>query len=179
MTTSRTRKAVADRVSDRTAVALTAEGRRMLEERVAAIRDVSLPTLRPLLAVHDRDERDVAEFERAQAELDRLERLLAEAAVLDHTGADPARVHLGARIVIETPDQHRETVRIVHPVEASLDDERIAATSPLARAVLGAEVGETVWVPAPIGAWPARVVEVMLDGVPARRRPKKALASAS
>lgn len=160
-------------------VPLTAEGHAILAERARRLREERLPELRPLLVERERDERDVAEFERAQAELDRLERLLAEAAVLDHTGADPARVHLGARVVIETPDQHRETVRIVHPVEASLDDERIALTSPLAQAVLGAAVGETVWVPAPIGAWPARVVEVMLDGAPARRRRKQALASAS
>jgi len=34
-------------------------------------------------------------------------------------------------------------------------------------------------VPAPIGAWPARVVDVMLDDAPALRRRRKALASAS
>ena len=160
-------------------VPLTAQGHAILVERARRLREERLPELRPLLVERERDERDVAEFERSQAELDRLERLLAESAVLDHTGADPARVHLGARIVIETPDQHRETVRIVHPVEASLDDERIALTSPLAQAVLGARVGETVWVPAPIGAWPARVVEVLLDDAPGLRRPKKTLASAS
>ena len=109
----------------------------------------------------ERDERIVAEFERTVSELHRLEQLLAEAAPIP---ADPAlfdgRAALGARVHVEIPDGERTWVRLVHPEEAFLDDERVSATSPLAVALLGARVGHTVWVAAPSGLWPCRVLDV-------------------
>jgi transcription elongation GreA/GreB family factor len=144
---------------------LTAEGHDLLSQRARRLRESTLPELRPLLQEWERDERMVAEFERAQAELDRLEHLLAEAEVLQpDPDAFDGRVRLGARIVLELPDGERTTVRLVHPEEAFLDDERVSATSPLAVAVLGARVGHTVWVAAPSGPWPCRVVDVVVDG---------------
>lgn len=143
---------------------LTVDGRNRLQERAERLRGETLPELRPLLSEWQRDERAVAEFERAQAELDRLEGLLAEAGTLS---GDPerfdGRVELGARVVVETPDGERTTVRLVHPEEAFLDDERVSMTSPLARALLGARIGHTVWVAAPAGPWPCRVVDVLPD----------------
>ena len=144
---------------------LTEEGRARLAERARLLRERTLPELRPLLVEWDRDERHVAEFERVQAELDRLERLLAEADTVHvDVATAPAAVPLGARVLIEMPDGGRETVRVVHPDEAWLDDERISTTSPLARVLLGAPVGSTVWVSAPAGAWPCRVVDVLPEG---------------
>jgi transcription elongation factor GreA len=150
--------------------ALTREGRRQLAEQAHHLRYVQLPALRPLLVAWERDERDVEEFARAEAELARLEGLLAEAddiaPVRRKPRRDRATVRLGSRVVVETPDLARETVRIVHPDEAALDDERITATSPLADALIGAKVGDVVWVLAPAGAWPARVVDVLGDPRP-------------
>lgn len=140
---------------------LTPDGRDELRSRADQLRCQTLPQLRPLLTEAERDERLVAEFERAQAELDRLEQLLAAAAVLQ---SDPdafdGRIELGATVTVELPDGLTETVRIVHPEEAFLDDERVSATSPLAVALLGARVGHTVWVAAPSGTWPCRVVAI-------------------
>lgn len=139
---------------------LTADGRRRLNERADRLRDEVLPELRPLLVEWQRDERLVAEFERAQHELDALEGLLAEAMDLPPVAADVFEVGLGARVEIEMPDGERSWVRLVHPAEAYLDDERISVDSPLARALLGAGLGHTVWVPAPTGSWPCRVAQV-------------------
>ena len=175
MTTSRTRKAVADRVSDRTAVALTAEGRRMLEERVAAIRDVSLPLLRPLLAVHDRDERDVAEFERLVEEQACLEALLAESITLPVE--DDGTVRTGTRLLIELPEGEQVWIRPVHPAEAFLDDERVSTASPVSRAVLGACAGDVVSVTGPAGTWDCRIVSVG-EAAPKRRTRRSSRAKA-
>ena len=82
----------------------------------------------------------------------------------DTLRTDPAtfdgRVDLGVWVTVELPDGQTETVRIVHPEEAFLDDERVSATSPMAIALLGARAGHTVWVAAPKGTWRCRVVGV-------------------
>lgn len=160
--TSTSRKALTDGT-----VALTAEGRRMLEERVALLRDVSLPLLRPLLAAHDRDERDVAEFERLVEEQARLESLVATSITLpeEHDGT----VRCGTRLLIELPDGEQVWIRPVHPAEAFLDDERVSMTSPVSRAVLGAEAGDVVVVHGPSSTWDCRVVAVG-EAVPRPRR---------
>lgn len=153
MTTSRTRKAVADDV-----IGLTADGRRMLEERIAMIRDVSLPLLRPLLAVADRDERDVAEFERLVEEKARLEALIASSITLPDE--QDGTVRCGTRLLIELPDGEQVWIRPVHPAEAFLDDERVSTASPVSQAVLGARAGDVVAVTGPLGTWDCRVVAV-------------------
>ncbi|HET7902433.1 MAG TPA: GreA/GreB family elongation factor, partial [Candidatus Nanopelagicales bacterium] len=142
-------------------VALTVEGRNLLEERVAMIRDVSLPVLRPLLAAHDRDERDVAEFERLVEEQGRLEALLATSTALpDEHDQHDGVVRPGTRLLIEMPDGEQVWIRPVHPAEAFLDDERVSVVSPVSRAVLGARAGDVVAVAGPAGSWDCRVVEV-------------------
>ncbi|MFN8158593.1 MAG: GreA/GreB family elongation factor [Candidatus Nanopelagicales bacterium] len=170
MTTSRTRKAVADRAGDVSTVALTADGRRMLEERVAMIRDVSLPLLRPLLAVHDRDERDVAEFERLVEEQGRLEALLAAAITLPEE--NDGTVRCGTRLLIELPEGEQVWIRPVHPAEAFLDDERVSTASPVSKAVLGARAGDVVPVTGPAGTWDCRVVAVG-EVLPKQRRTRR------
>ena len=145
---------------------LTGEGYRRLEERADEIREQRLPEMRPLLVETERDERVVAEFERLMAEASAIDALLAQADVIriDPHAVD-GRIELGMRVEVEMPDGAREWVRPVHPDEAYLDDERISATSPLAIAVMGARVGHTVWVDAPTGAWPCKVLSVDLDAV--------------
>jgi len=145
---------------------LTREGVVQLEERARDIRERRLPELRPLLVETERDERVVADFERLTAEATEIDVLLAQAEVI---GIDPAsadgRVSLGMRVQVTLEDGGEAWVRPVHPDEAFLDEERISATSPLAIALVGARAGHTVWVDAPGGAWPCRVLAMDLDGV--------------
>jgi transcription elongation GreA/GreB family factor len=139
-------------------IALTPDGRALLEQRLADLHDVALPRLRPLLARRDRDERDVAEFERLSAEAERLDRVLGVAITLQP--ADAVTVRWGSRVLIEMPDGERAWIRPVHPAEAFLDDERVSVTSPVSQAVLDACAGEVVTVHGPQGDWECRVVEV-------------------
>ncbi|MGB7962733.1 MAG: GreA/GreB family elongation factor [Propionicimonas sp.] len=144
---------------DSNQVVLTPDGRRMLQARLVELAEELLPAMRPLLVEDERDERVVADFERLQAEHDRL------AVVLGTAGSvDPERlgsvVELGSRVVILDADGHRRVVRIVDPVEAFLDDERISRKSPLAVALMGHSPGDECRVAAPAGAWTARVLEV-------------------
>jgi transcription elongation factor GreA len=152
-----------------TGVALTSDGVELLKDRIRTLRDVTMPSYRPLLVEHDRDERIVAEFERLQGEVNELEALVASSVVIDADDSPKDGVaRLGSRVLLEMPDG-KEFVRIVHSAEAFLDDERISSSSPLAKSVLGARVGEIVEVDAPRGTWSAKLLEV--DGVkPERRR---------
>jgi transcription elongation GreA/GreB family factor len=146
-------------------VMLTPDGRAMLHERMTELAEQILPAMRPLLVEEERDERVVADFERAQAEHDRLAVLLGTAGTID-TAALGESIALGTRVAIEGDDGARRVVRIVDPVEAFLDDERISSASPLAVALLGHRVGDSVPVGAPAGVWTAQVIAVGED-VPA------------
>ena len=63
-TTSARRSRSATRSTTRIGIPLTDDGRALLAERLTFLHDVALPELRPLLMGRERDERDVASFER-------------------------------------------------------------------------------------------------------------------
>lgn len=141
--------------------AFTPAGRDALAERAEHLRVDVLGPLRLLLVGPDRDERDVAAFERTLADIERLERLLAASVVLDkpRTGR-AASVAPGALVDVREEGGETLTVRPVHPEEATIDDERISWDSPLGRALIGARVGERVEVPSPRGRWIGEVVRI-------------------
>lgn len=143
-------------------VMLTPEGRAMLHARMVELADEVLPEMRPLLVEDERDERVVADFERLQAEHDRLAVLLGTSGDIDPSALGEA-ITLGSRVAITDADGLRRIVRIVDPVEAFLDDERISDTSPLAVALLGHRVGDECPVQAPAGVWTATVLAIGED----------------
>jgi transcription elongation GreA/GreB family factor len=142
-------------------IALTSDGRALLADRLRTLREVTLPELRPILTDRERDERDVADFERLTAEAEELDYVLATALTLPP--ATGAEVVLGSRVLVRMPGRKRATVRPVHAVEASLDDERISVDSPLSQALLGAVAGDSVTVDGPTGSWRCHVLEVLPD----------------
>lgn len=143
-------------------VMLTPEGRALLAERMQELADEVLPAMRPLLVEDERDERVVADFERLQAEHDRLSVLLGTSGTLD-TGTLGDTITLGSRVAITDADGQRRVVRIVDPVEAFLDEERISSTSPLAISLLGHSIGDRCTVAAPAGDWTAEVLAIGED----------------
>ena len=146
-------------MTDHTRVMLTPEGRASLQARVDEIAHEELPAMRPLLVEDERDERVVADFERLQAEHDRLAVLLGTSGTLDLDSLGPV-ITLGSRVAITDADGERLIVRIVDPVEAYLDEERISETSPLALALLGHGVGDECVVVAPASTWTATVLAI-------------------
>jgi transcription elongation GreA/GreB family factor len=149
-------------MSERARVMLTPDGRASLEARIDEIAQKELPAMRPLLVEDERDERVVADFERLQAEHDRLLVLLGTSGTLDLEKLGSV-ITLGSRVALTDSDGQRIIVRIVDPVEAYLDEERISDTSPLAVALLGHSVGDDCEVHAPAGTWTATVLAVGED----------------
>jgi transcription elongation GreA/GreB family factor len=115
--------------------------------------------MRPLLVEDERDERVVADFERLQAEHDRLVSVLATAEDIDPATLG-GEIALGSRVSFSDSDGRRRVVRIVDPEEAALDDERISSSSPLALALVGHVAGDRCEVQAPAGVWTAEILAV-------------------
>jgi transcription elongation factor GreA len=153
---------VTDRASRDRRNVLTMEGKRLLEERAARLRDEVLPEIVTRLEETDRDVVVEAEYERTTGELAHVEYLLRHAAVAEDVPGDPQVIEIGDQVTVRLDDGTTETYLVVHPVEAALDDVRISAESPLARAVLGRRVGEEVRVEAPAGPYRCRIVAAEL-----------------
>ena len=79
----------------------------------------------------------------------RLRDLLATAEVVEPARAD--RVALGARVRVRSDSGAERSVVVVTPDEVGLVPGAISAASPLAQALLGAHIGETVELELPGG----------------------------
>lgn len=140
---------------------LTPGGYARIAERLRDITEHRLPQMRPLLVDRERDERDVAEFERLLAEAGSLTALLAQAQIIiDDPAGFEGRVGLGMRVHVTLANGSKAWVRPVHPAEAFLDEERISMTSPLGLALMGARAKHVVWVGAPAGVWACTVLTI-------------------
>jgi transcription elongation factor GreA len=131
---------------------LTAEGRRLLEERIGVLRAAEAD-LADALQDPQRREDAVEAYQRTARDLAELQALLDRAATLDDEPDDPLRVDLGDRVSIRLDDGTEEAYVVVHRMEARVDDARISADSPLGQALLGREVGEVVEVSVPAGPY--------------------------
>ena len=147
---------------------LTPDGRTLLEERAGLLRDHTIPALRAAVVDgHMQDWSPRPDLDRALAQLLAIEATLREAREVP-AETDRWTVELGDVVTVEFP-RHRgrrkvERFRLVHPLEAPLDDERISVESPLARSLLGRAIGETVSVEAPAGRYRVRILATHRPG---------------
>lgn len=96
-----------------------------------------------------------------EGRVNELEDLIARAEVIDIGKLTGDRVKFGA--TVELVDEDTEEVRtyqIVGDQEADVKSGRISISSPIARALIGKEVGETIEVNAPGGARGYEIVKV-------------------
>lgn len=135
---------------------LTAEGREALEVRLARARE-RLATV-TAECEQERTEALAEERQRVGAQIEELAQLLQQAVAPGDVRDDPTIVELGDEVEVELPDGSRQTLLIVHPLEASLDERRTSSESPLAKAVLGHRPGDRVTVQAPGGVYGCRIL---------------------
>jgi len=100
-------------------------------------------------------------------EIDRRIRFLSKrldsAMVIDNAGSQQQRVHFGATVTIAYRNGETREVTIVGVDELDSGDARISWRSPLARALLSAEAGDTVTLEAPRGVERLEIVAVRYD----------------
>ena len=87
-----------------------------------------------------------------EARINEIEDKLARAEVIDPTTLSGEKVKFGAIVELEDMDNGKMvTYRLVGPDESDIKQGKISITSPVARALVGREVGDEVRVQAPGG----------------------------
>ncbi|WP_215114547.1 transcription elongation factor GreA [Exiguobacterium sp. s70] len=101
----------------------------------------------------------VREQERIETKIVELERLLADAVIVDE--GRPDVVAFGSRVVIrELPDGNDETYRLVGELEADLAEGTISVSSPLGSGLMGGVVGQSVSIASPAGPLDFEIVRI-------------------
>jgi transcription elongation factor GreA len=95
-----------------------------------------------------------------EAKIRELEAKLALSEVIDPTKLSGDRVKFGATVTIEDDDGEVQTYTIVGEHEADIKKGRISIGAPVARALIGKEVGDTVAVRTPKGQREFEVTQV-------------------
>ena len=102
-----------------------------------------------------------------EAKIRELEAKTALAEVIDPTKLSGSRVKFGATVTIEDTDSgERQRLTIVGEHEADIKRGRISIGAPLARALIGKDVGETVNVQTPKGKREVEVTKVEWIEIP-------------
>ncbi|MAW89301.1 MAG: transcription elongation factor GreA [Phyllobacteriaceae bacterium] len=90
-----------------------------------------------------------------------LEDLVARAEVIDVAKLGGSTIKFGATVLLVDEDTEEEkTYQIVGDQEADVKEGRISISSPIARALIGKEAGDTIEVNAPGGAKGYEILEV-------------------
>lgn len=92
-----------------------------------------------------------------------LSKRLDSAVVVPHSGRDPQRVYFGATVTVESEDGTERTIRIVGIDELDPARGRVSWISPIAKALIKAEVGDVVTLRTPKGAEQIEVVEIRYE----------------
>lgn len=148
---------------------LTAEGKAKLEAELNYLRDVRRREIAERIhaAKEFSDTVDNAEFEEAKNEqafvegrIMQLEQLLAKAVVINEKATDHKVVRVGSRLLVRYEDGEEERFSIVGSAEAKPAEGRISNESPVGRALLGRQVGETVEAQTPSGKVRLTIVRI-------------------
>ncbi|GGG16791.1 transcription elongation factor GreA [Caldovatus sediminis] len=149
---------------------MTAEGLARLEEELKQLKAEVRPAIIRAIA-EARSHGDLSENAEYHAARERqsfvegriaeLENIVAAAEVIDVSRLSGDQVKFGARVtLIDEETEEQKTYRIVGTYEADMKEGSISITSPLAKALIGRKVGESVEVPAPGGARAYEIADI-------------------
>ncbi len=143
-------------------IPLTATGAERLKEELKELKSIKRPAIIEAIAVA-RDHGDLkenAEYHAAREQqgfiegrIKELESVISNAHIIDVTKLNPTgKVVFGCTVdLIDVESDEEVSYQIVGDVEADINQQRIAVSSPIARALIGKEEGEDVAVEAPSG----------------------------
>ncbi len=151
-------------------IPITEAGLRKLKEELKHLQTVERPKISKEIEVaraHG-DLKENAEYHAAKDKQGHIEgRILdlndwiARAEVIDVSKLGGDKVVFGATVVLSDAETEKEvTYRIVGEPEADIKKGKIAITSPLARGLIGKEVGDTAMIQSPGGAREYELLEV-------------------
>jgi transcription elongation factor GreA len=151
-------------------VPMTPAGQVRLREEMVHLREKEMPRISKEIgiAIDHGDLSENAEYHAAKdrqgmvhARIKYLEDVLSRAEVIDPTKLSGDKVIFGAKVALLNVDTDEEvTYQIVGPEESDLDRGRISVSSPLARGLLGHEVGDEVTIRLPAGTRAYEIQEI-------------------
>lgn len=149
---------------------MTAEGLKRLEDELRHLKNDERPAvIRAIAAAREHgDLSENAEYHAArerqsfiEGRVAELESLISYADVIDPSKLSGSTVKFGATVMLYDEDADEEvTYQIVGSHEADIAKGRLSITSPLARGLIGREVGDSVEVSAPGGAKSYEICEI-------------------
>ena len=151
-------------------VPMTPEGHVRLREELKRLREVEAPQVVKDIGVarEHGDLSENAEYHAAKerqgmivARIKHIEQSLSRAEIIDPSKLSGHKVQFGAKLkLVNTENDKEETFQIVGPEEADIKTGRISVASPLARGLLGREVGDEVTLQMPAGPRTYEVLEI-------------------
>ena len=151
-------------------VPMTPEGQTRLREEMRRLKEVELPQVVKDIgtAREHGDLKENAEYHAAKdrqgmivARITHIEQCLSRAEVIDPSKLGGSKIQFGAHVKVENADNgEQQSFQIVGPEEADIKLGRISVASPLARSLLGHEVGDEVKVTMPAGPRTFEILEV-------------------
>lgn len=149
---------------------LTREGFIALEQELKRLKSVDRPNVIAAIA-EARSHGDLsenAEYSAAkekqsfiEGRIQELEAVTSRAQVIDPTMNRGSAVRFGAKVVIVDEDNDKESkFQIVGDYEANIEQNKISLSSPLAKALIGKEVGDVAEYIAPNGRKSFEILEI-------------------
>ena len=154
-------------------IPMTRAGYQKLEEELRRLKTEERPRIVKEIEVA-RSHGDISENAEFHAAKDRqshvegririVEDRLARAQVIDPSGQAPTAVRFGATVVlVDAETEEQVTYRLVGEDESDVSSGLISITSPVARAILGRGIEETVTVRVPRGTREFTILEIRFD----------------
>lgn len=151
-------------------IPMTPDGFARLESELKHLKSVERPAVIKAIA-EARDHGDLSENAEYHAARERqsfiegrvaeLEDKIARAEVIDISKLSGKAIKFGAKVTLADEDTGDETTyRIVGAEEADVEKGRLSITSPLARALIGKQTGDSVEVTTPRGSKAYEVIKV-------------------
>lgn len=149
---------------------ITPEGAQKLRDELHHRKSVERPAITQMIAVA-REHGDLSENAEYHAAKERhgfnegrikdIEDKLARAEIIDPSKIEGSRIAFGATVKLFNTDTEEEVqYRILGADEADINNGSISITSPMARSLLGKEVGDEVKIRTPAGERVYEVLEV-------------------
>jgi len=149
---------------------MTADGYARLEAELKNLKSVERPAVIRAIA-EARDHGDLSENAEYHAARERqsfiegrvaeLEDKIARAEVIDVSKLSGKAIKFGAKVTLADEDTDEETTyQIVGAEEADIDKGRLSITSPLARALIGKQTGDSIEVTTPRGSKAYEIIKV-------------------
>lgn len=149
---------------------MTKEGKEKLIKELEHLKTVRRPEVverikiaRDFGDLSENSEYDAAKDEQAfvESRISQVELMIRNSQIIENDETKPNVVALGKKVTfIELPDGDEEEYTIVGSAEADPFEGKISNDSPIAKSLIGHEVGQEVTVPTPSGDMHVKIIKV-------------------